>query len=353
MPEEQNPTSHNRSFGEADYATVDQLAVLTHEQLDARARRSPGVETLTALFRIMYAASMATEEGQSITFELTWIDPENSDPNRPERVVPDRWTTVPFASSIPLGRRALVKAAKSTDPRTSAFAIYGTGKESLFIWGLIDQGNGPYDFVRFDSRSGQDRPGVFQASAVGVGHLAVSIEYEPIAGLRIDRLSPGGLDVLRSGPILEALQPGLNDYVQAVRAEISSEIYEDRSHWDITLKRQWLAAVARVLLRIRDMRHGGALLIAQEDLKMGSDIKYEIEYPRPRDALRQWGINTITETHASDLIGEALDVDEPAIDADHYLTESVAREDRKDVESEIDGTLWFIACLSRVDGLAF
>jgi len=68
------------------------------------------------LFRIMYAASVATEEGQSITFDITWIDPENPDPDPPERIVSDRWTVVPFKSRIPLTTRALVKAAKSNRP---------------------------------------------------------------------------------------------------------------------------------------------------------------------------------------------------------------------------------------------
>src|SRR5260370_13720426 len=107
---------------EEDYATVDDLAAFTHAELEARERPSPGVGVLTNLFRVMYAASMATEEGQPITFEVTWIDPRNPDPSPPERIVADRWTAVLFASSIPLTTRTLVKAAKATDPRTSSFA---------------------------------------------------------------------------------------------------------------------------------------------------------------------------------------------------------------------------------------
>ena len=336
---------------EGTYATIDDLAMFTHIELEERDLTSPGVETLTKLFRIMYAASMATEEGQSITFDVTWINPENPDPDPPKRVVADRWTTVPFSSTIPLTTRVLTKAAKATDPRTSSFAVYTVENGSLIMWGLVDQGNRAYDFKRFDSSSGPSEVGIFQSSAIGVGHLAVSIGYESIAELRIDSLSVGGLDPLSSGPISDALRPGCENYISTVKSEIEPDIYEQRIHWDASLRGQWLATIARTLLRIRDMRHGGALLITPDTSMADLEIKYSIEYSRLRQALYRWGITTIKKTHASDLIFEAMNADGSTVEMDVYLNESVAHAERTDVESEIDGTLWFIACLSRVDGL--
>lgn len=336
---------------EGEYATAADLATFTHDQLESHQRPSPGVSTLTALFRAMYAASMATEEGQEITFELTWINPDNPDPDPPQRIVADRWSSFPFTSRIPLTTRALVKAAKATDPRTSSFAVYTSAEEPLFVWGLVDQGNRPYEFMRYDYDEGQDRPGLFQASAIGVGHLKVSIGYEPIAELRIDHLSTGGLDPFKTGPIFEALKPGLKDHVRRVKAAISTEVYKDRSHWDATLGSQWIETLSRVLLRIQDMRHGGAVLITPDTSGNGLDVKYELSYHRLPVALKRSGITKIEETHASDLISEALDADEDLIDTAHYLDETIARAERENIESEIDGILWFIACLSRVDGL--
>lgn len=336
---------------ETPYATVNDLARFIHKELERYQRLSPGIATLVSLFRTMYAASMATEEGQAITFELTWADPENPDPAPPGRIVADRWTAIPLASRIPLTTRALVKAAKATDPRTSSFAIFATEEGSLFIWGMVDQGNRIYDFMRFDSDEGQARPGVFQASAVGIGHLVVSAEFNTLAELRIDRPLIGGLHPLGSGPIFEALQPGLEDYVNAVKATVSTEIYEDRDHWGISLESQWLETLARVLLCIRGMGHGGAVLITPDTSGVGLDIKYKLEYSRLPEALRRLGTATILKTHASDLNEESLDADESVVDAGIYLDELVASAEEKEAKSEVDGTLWFIACLSRVDGL--
>jgi hypothetical protein len=82
-----------------------------------------------------------------------------------------------------------------------------------------------------------------------------------------------------------------------------------------------------------------------------TSVKYSVEYPRPRQALYRWAIATIETTDASDVIFEAMDDGESTIEMGVYLEESVGQTERADVENEIDGTLWFIACLSRVDGL--
>jgi hypothetical protein len=120
-------------------------------------------------------------------------------------------------------------------------------------------------------------------------HLTVSIGYEPIAELRIDRLFGGGLDSLRHGPIFEAVQPGLNEFIGAIREAVPNMIYDNRPHWDLGLGSKWMETLARVLLRIRGMGHGGAVLITPDTSGAGLDIKYEITYDRLPEALRRWG----------------------------------------------------------------
>jgi hypothetical protein len=217
---------------------------------------------------------------------------------------------------------------------------------------MIDQGNRAYDFARFDSESGPDRPGLFQASALGIGHLTVSIGYEPIAELRIDRLFGSGLDALRAGPIFEAVQPGLSKFIEAIQEAVTQKIYTDRPHWDLGLGSKWMETLARVLLRIRGMGHGGAVLLTPDTSGTELDVKYKIAYARLPEALRRWGTALILETYARDLIDELLDDGRAStIDVGPYLDETVYRNRKEAAASEIDGIIWFIACLSRVDGL--
>jgi hypothetical protein len=201
------------------------------------------------------------------------------------------------------------------------------------------------------SDSGQDRPGVFQASAIGIGHLNAYVEYEPIAELRIDRLYGGGFDPFSSGPIFDVLSVGRREYVDDVKAAVPAEVYEDRDHWELSLSSQWTRTLARILLRIRGMGHGGAVLITADGSEAGLDVKYGLDYARLPEALYRWGVANITGIHADDLIWDAIEADQTSIAVADHLESSVANNEKEEAESEIDGTIWFIACLSRVDGL--
>jgi hypothetical protein len=337
----------------ACYGTVQDLAAEVHTQLGIHSRPSPGPKILSDLFRAMYAASMVTEQGQPVIFELTWIDPDNPDPDPPGRFVADRWTTVPLSEQIPISARSLVTVAKATDPRTSSFAVYAPDNEPpIAIWGIVDQGNRPYDFGRTGSHSGQDRPGLFQASATGIGHLSVSIEYELIAELRIDQIFGGsGLDPLSAGPVFDALEDGRSHLVDGVRKAVSPEIFDERNHWEESVRTQWTTTLAGMLLRIRRMEQGGAVVITPDTSFIGLDVRYNLLYPRLPIALQRSAVARIQETRASDTTWEAIQRYEPAIDAEVYMDEGIARNEKEEAESEIEGALRFIACLSRVDGL--
>jgi hypothetical protein len=64
------------------------------------------------------------------------------------------------------------------------------------------------------------------------------------------------------------------------------------------------------------------------------------------------GSALIQETYADDLINDAIsEYGTSAIEKGTYLDESVHRIHKEEAASEIDGIIWFVACLSRVDGL--
>lgn len=84
----------------------------------------------------------------------------------------------------------------------------------------------------------------------------------------------------------------------------------------------------------------------------GLNIKYQIDYSRLRAALHTHALVKIREPFASDKIFENyLDQDADEIPLDLYLDETVSGNELSENRSELDGTIWFISLLTRVDGL--
>lgn len=331
--------------------TPSGLARLTDEELTRLGRATPGVAVLTELFEAMFFASLLTEERQVITFDLTYLDPANPDPSPPAGPQPDRWRVVSLGESVPVTVPNLVKVVKASDPRTSSFAVYANPDRGLEVWAMIDQGNRYHDFVHYDSRSGPDRPGVFQTAALSPGRLNVRVRYDLLAELNVNRIIRPLANPLRSGAVRDALQPGIASFLQTVRNEIGPD-YDLRSEWDFVLADDWLATIARLLLRIRGLQHGGALLLTPDPTPTNLDVKHELEYERLSDALRRVAVARIAHTNVSDVIStEFMEADADYVPMDLYLDEAVTDNEVRQIESEIDGAVWFTALLSRVDGL--
>ena len=328
------------------------MARVVRTKLRNRRLSAPPIKVLDTLFETMYFASLRTEEAESIRFYIVYIDPQEPDPDPPERVVRDRWSIIRFAAVIEVTIANVVKLAKATDPRTSAFAVFSNDQEDLFIWGLVDQANRYYDFINHESPSGSDRPGLFQSSILGIGHLAAYIRYERIAELKTGTLIGNTIDVFRGGPVLDTLFPSIETFKSQVRTQIPNDMYFARPHWNDSLRNDWIKSLCRLLLRIQGHRHGGAILITPGEVAGKLDVKYQIMYDRLTTALIQQATSRIEETFATDEIHEVyLEEEYEEMPVDLYLDAAVPQFEVEESNGEIDGTIWFISLLSRVDGL--
>jgi hypothetical protein len=300
----------------------------------------------------MYYASLKTEESRQIVLSIAYIDPQNPDPDPPKRIVNDRWVTVPFKDAIPANVRNLVKLAAASDPRSSTFAVFETSPGEITVWGLIDQQNQHHDFINYNAESGPQRPGWFQATALALGHLRVSLGYETIAELKVNALLRRKPDVLRRGPIFQKLESGIKPYVDSVIATIDNPTAEDLSFWPNIFADWWITSLCRLLLRIQGYRHGGAILITRGQEAGRLNVKHSIQYPRIRTALQTRATHAFQKYVAEDVINqEYLDGDLTEMPVQLYLDASVNEGEENDARSEIDGAIWFASLLSRVDGL--
>jgi hypothetical protein len=338
----------------AIYKTPEDLAGAVMQELRPQQQHFPSKAVLDELFAILYYASLRTEESQPIHCYIVYLNPKNRDPDPPEFPAVDRWNCIELAHRIPLTVQSLVKIAKASDPRTSSFAIYHNTRGKLFIWGLVDQGNRYHEYVNFNTSRGPDRPGLFQAAIIGIGHVATYRAYERIAELHVDKVVTESHDVLRFGPVSRILHVGVNNYIERLRDTVGIDRRRELDRWTASLQDDWTATICRLLLRIKGFRHGGALLITPDADFEGLNVKYPLSYNRLSEALVHSGTHWLKYIIAAEKISTLLESEESeegVIPNNLYLDETVADIDFQESESELDGAIWFVSLLSRVDGL--
>ena len=346
--------SHGHERTPVNYSPRD-LAHVVCDVLGKRGIATPRVQTLVVLFETMYFTSLRTEEGSSLSCHVIWLDPGDPDPERPARLSGDRWTFIPLADPIPLTVRSLAKLSRATDPRTSSFVVYGADPASLHLYGFVDQGNQFYEFINDSGGTSPERPGLFQASIEGVGHLIVHTGYEIIAELRMNELAGTPIDVLSSGPVFQKLRPHIIRHIVEVMECVAPDAYESGDDWPASLANTWIASLCRLLLRCQNYRHGGALLITPERVAPGLNQKYALNYDRLPRALIRRGAHEIMRLAASrTLRNDYLNAEDPHridIPCELYLDESLNDTYVQEATNAVDGAIWFVSLLSRVDGL--
>lgn len=328
------------------------LASAVHWELLRRSASPPPLEVLIELFESMYFTSLKTEESRPVLFHVVYLDPEKPDPKPPQRLVHDRWSCVRLANPVALNSANFVKIAPASDPRTSSFAVYHDNEGRLVVWGLVDQGNRYHDYVNFDSDSGPDRPGLFQASITGIGHLVAYIGYEKIAELKLNTLVRTAIDVLQSGKVRDVQEPGIKSCLNSLRAGWPDEFPPEYAEWEPSLIETWLSCLRRLLLRVQSIRHGGAFLITPDRTFKDLSVKHKISYNRFRSAIQRHAVATAQQSVASSIIGEDfLDKDAEDMPVGLHLDEIVAGYELEEIRNELDGAIWFVSLLTRVDGL--
>lgn len=326
--------------------TVVGLSAALASELRRRKLRAPSRAILNALFEGLYYASLRTEETRRCTLSVVYISPKRPDPSPPARIRQDRWSYINLAQPIAWTDNNIAKISQASDPRTSSFAVYPGADGTLKIWGLVDQQNRYHDFVNYHSESGPQRPGIFQAETIATGHIRVSIGYERIAELSVNRLMDARLAVLEKGPIFNTLRPGILRSVAKLEDRLSGE--------GIALKFKpvyaWTTALCRLILRIQNYRHGGALLITPDATYAELKIRHGLRYTRLRTAIENRLFFGELHYRASNEAHKIWRHDRP-VPLSVYLDEAVNDEELSDARSELDGAIWFVSLLSRVDGL--
>jgi hypothetical protein len=339
------------AYATVPYASPSALAVAVRNTLAASPGRLPSARTLETLFETMFAASVHTEEGEPISFHVAYMDPADPDPEPPPRIRRYRWRAWRLDAPLPFDIPSLVKLAKASDPRSSSLAVYGR-RGKLEIWGLIDQGTHYFDYLNLDTEKAQARrPGQFQASIEGTAHIVAWLDYVKIAELRGTDLVGTAVDALSSGPLYSALVPGL-DAILASLDTLTDDPIEDQEEAGRRVYLAWSGALRRLLLRARNYRHGGAFLVVPKSAAAPHlNVKYALPYDRLSEAIALEVVETLKETRVRHEIFAEAESGSSSVDMEDYFSERVASNEIADIQHEINGAIWFVSLLTRVDGL--
>ncbi|RBQ11818.1 putative sensor domain DACNV-containing protein [Pedobacter miscanthi] len=333
-------------------STPHDLATLVHNKLRLTKVKAtlPDIKVMEDLFDCLYYASMCKEESELIKVTVTFIDPENPDPVPPRYIVAERWSCIEFDHRIAMTTKSLSKLSKAADPASSSLAVYYDEQGSIFIWGMIDQAVHYQNFLNYESETGSEQPGLFQVSVSDIGTLNVLFDYELLATLKQNILVKRYLDVLTIGPISKILKKNADFLKFAVREYIEqvhpSELYAD---WENFLDGLWIQTFSRLLLRIQNYQHGGALLIADDSADL--DVKYKIHYERLTLAMVSYAKAAIDNYVVQRVIETDLQHGKRSVSKALYLHEASSFYHKNGTADEIKGAISFIASQTCVDGV--
>jgi hypothetical protein len=141
-------------------------------------------------------------------------------------------------------------------------------------------------------------------------------------------------------------------YKRAIAKHLKGTFPEDEViDWNKHVEDSYKESLSRILLRIQNYQHGGAILISTN---IGSDlkVKHAINYDRLFNAIIDNSISTISNYYFNQEIHDKyLESSKKNMPTALYLDESISDYDKIDTTDEIKGVLRFISSLSCVDGL--
>ena len=335
-----------------EHSKPQDLAILVQNKLILAKNNLPipDIAVLEDLFSCLFYTSMCKEESDLIRVTVTLIDPQNPDPNPPELIVSERWSYVAFDQPIPMTTKALAKLSKAADPSSSSLAVYYDVKGKLYVWGMIDQAMHYQNFLNYESDTNSEQPGLFQVSINDIGTLEVLFDYELIATLKQHVLVKRYLDVLTIGPVSKILKRNAG-FLKATLREYIEQVHpnEDYADWENFLDNLWIQTFSRLLLKIQNYHHGGAILIADDSTDL--DVKYRIHYERLRKAMVAHAKAAIDNFVSDRTIVEAMKTGKRSVSRKLYMQELNSFYAKTGTSDEITGAISFIASQTCVDGV--
>lgn len=311
----------------------------------------PPEKALGELLGLAYHTSFLREEGRKLLFRIIFLPRDSSRKVTEARRRNSRLAIFTEDRSLSVAElRRLAPAADSV--RTMICADYDDEK-GWRVWGLLDTGANWWQFTRHEASSGTPPPQDLAIGSPSPGELTVSSGGYLLLSLRNGTTFLPQGSALDTGPVSDHLEPGRRKLYRDSVKRLKCKKWDEEGHDNDYPKRFHDMCLSRILSAIRELAHGGTLLVVPD--KLSSDdprltdrvnIKHACDYNYLWELMIQH-----LELHKNyyGLHFPLWDAKEP-IDPERYQAISMLQSRKVENDEALKDSVRFIASLSAVDG---
>lgn len=315
-----------------------------HGRLRTLASHPPTRQVVSAIARVVYYSSFATEEGRFVRANVTFANSTKPDPRPPSLLRANYPTFSRLATPVPLTVRNLVKLARAIDPWSSSIAVYGPTPSRIEVWGMVDQLVGQSVSLYRETEGGFVNPGCLTIVTDTVGGLSAFHGTVFLGSIRAAEVVVAENDALLSPHVAVRIVPQIAPIARAMATVLGVRVTDMRQR----LFDEWSTTVARLCIGLRRLGTGGSLLITPTpDVKL-LKIGYELEYSRLGDAMV---LKVLDEAYTREARKVYSRPNEALVPRDAAWEALVAEVDETDRREELAGAVKAATSLASVDGL--
>jgi sensor domain DACNV-containing protein len=328
------------------------IANLVASYLRDRHSDAPRASVVQKLIDTLFYGSLKTDEARAVSCTVVFLGSRtNLDaPYHLGRRL-HRHVYVPLAQPVSLTSRNVAKFSQAAPPWASCIAVREKD-DQLEICGLFDQ---EIHYQNALNREGEPRflrPGLFQIEVAGTGILTVYDDRRLLAKLSHDSLVTAFHDVLNEGPIANHLIRYIDKFERRAKTELKT-IFPRRDVTSLLVDapRLWLRTLSRILLGIRRLRHGGAVLLIPSRPTKDLAINFPLSYERIETVLERHLIASARWQEARSRMRTEYSEATSSIPASLVQERRDAFNEQEDAKKGELGCAAMVAALAGVDGL--
>lgn len=226
----------------------------------------PPDSALVELLSVCYHTSLLKEEGRKLKSRLIVLG-RGMKPDQGANVLPkDELRYALFDEPSELSIAELRRLAPAADSTRSMICVDYDKARGWQIWGLMDTGDKWHRFEHHETSSGAPPPRELTIYSPGPGELLVMSNGYSMLALRSGSVYFPKGDALWEGPISQHLEAARKRLYKETIESLGVASWDADGEDDDYPSRFYNMCLSRILNCIRDLNHGGTLLLVPDEL---------------------------------------------------------------------------------------